>query len=386
MRNFILFIIAIFVISGCSTSKKYLEKGMYDTAVRKSVSKLRKKPSSKKNIIVLEKAYGLANGLENDRIKFLKQEGKPESWDEIFGLYSNLKDRQKLVKTVLPLNLEGRNINFPQVDYDAEVINAKKNAAEYYYIHAKKLMESNLKQDHREAYYELRRVKDFYANYLDTDVLMQKARENGISWVLVQPVNQSVYKLSPEYLNSLITVDLPKFNTEWLQYTEKNIYKNDYLINVAITIVDISAERIKEEQEIDSKKIEDGWDYFFDANGNVMKDTLGNDIKKPKYKTITCKVFKTFQHKVAHLEGNINYIDASSGQVLKSIPIAADNIFEHMSATALGDLEALTPEHKKIIGIKPLPFPTDQDMIAKATITFKDVISKAMYNNKYFLK
>ncbi|OFY75410.1 MAG: hypothetical protein A2265_05655, partial [Bacteroidetes bacterium RIFOXYA12_FULL_33_9] len=288
--------------------------------------------------------------------------------------------------TVLPLNLEGKNINFPQIDYDAEVINAKKNAAEYYYIHAQKLMESNLKDDQRAAYYELKRVKDFYANYRETDVLMQKARENGLSWVLVQPVNKSVYKLSDEYLKSLITVDLPQFNTEWLQYTEKNIYKNDYVINVAINIVEISAERIKEEQEIDTKKVEDGWDYYLDANGNVMKDSLGNDIKKPKYKTITCKVFKTIQNKVAHLEGSINYIDASTGQILKSLPIAADNVFDHLSATALGDLAALTTDHKKIIGLKPLPFPTDQDMIAQATITFKDVISKALYNNKYFLK
>lgn len=386
MRNFILFIAAIFIITGCSTSKKYLEKGMYDMAVRKAVTKLRKKPSSKKNIMVLDKAYPLANGIDNDRIKYLKQEGKPENWDEIFSLYSNLKDRQKLVKTVLPLNLEGKNINYPQIDYDNEVINAKKNAAEYYYIHAQKLMESNLKADQRAAYYELRRVKDFYANYRDTDVLMQKARENGISWVLVQPVNKSIYKLSDEYLKSLITVDLPQFNTEWLQYTEKNIYKNDYVINVAINIVDISAERVKEEQEIDSKQIEDGWDYYLDANGNVMKDSLGNDIKKPKYKNITCKVFKTIQNKVAHLEGSINYIDAATGQILKSVPIAADNVFDHLSATALGDLAALTAEHKKIIGLKPLPFPTDQDMISQATITFKDVISKALYNNKYFLK
>jgi hypothetical protein len=355
-------------------------------AVRKSVEKLRKKPSSKKNIIVLDKAYPLANGIDNDRIKYLKQEGKPENWDEIFCHYSDLADRQKLVKTVLPLNLEGKNINYPQIDYNAEVINAKRNAAEYYYAHAQNLMRKNTKQDYRDAYYDLKRVKDFYSNYENTDVLIQKCKEMGISWVLVQPVNKSIYKLTNEYLQSLITVDLPRFNTEWLQYTEKNIYQNDYFINVTINKVEISAERVKEEQEIDSKQIQDGWDYFLDAKGNVMKDSLGNDIKKPKMKTITCKVYKTFQNKVAHLEGSVIFINALNGQVLKTVPIAADNVFDNLSATALGDLNAVTAEHKKIIGLKPLPFPRNEDMIQQATITFKQVISNALNENKYFLK
>ena len=386
MKNFILLLVSVFLFASCSTSKKYLEKGNYDMAVRKSVEKLRKKPSSKKNIVVLDKAYPLANNIDKDRINYLKQEGKPENWDEIFGLYSNLADRQKLVKTVLPLNLEGKNINYPQIDYNAEVINAKRNAAEYYYAHAQKLMQKNTKQDYREAYYDFKRVKDFYANYENTDVLIQKCKEMGISWVLVQPVNKSIYKLTNDYLQSLITVDLPKFNTEWLQYTEKNIYQNDYFINVTINKVEISAERVKEEQEIDSKEITDGWDYFLDSKGNVLKDSAGNDIKKQKYKPITCKVYKTFQNKVAHLEGSVIFTNALNGQVLKTVPISADNVFDNLSATALGDLNAVTPEHKKIIGLKPVPFPRNEDMIQQATITFKQVISNALNDNKYFLK
>ena len=386
MKNFILLLVSVFLFASCSTSKKYLERGNYDMAVRKSVEKLRKKPSSKKNIVVLDKAYPLANNIDKDRINYLKQEGKPENWDEIFGLYSNLADRQKIVKTVLPLNLEGKNINYPQVDYNAEVINAKRNAAEYYYAHAQSLIQKNTKQDYREAYYDLKRVKDFYSNYENTDVLIQKCKEMGISWVLVQPVNKSIYKLTNDYLQSLITVDLPRFNTEWLQYTEKNIYQNDYFINVTISKVDFSPEKLSEEVEIDTKEIQDGWDYYIDSKGNVMKDSLGNDIKKPKYKTISCKIFTTKQFKLVHLEGSVQYINAQNGQILKSVPIAADNVFENLFAIANGDMNALKPEHKKILGLKIMPFPKDDDMISQATITFKQVIANALNDNKYFLK
>lgn len=387
-KSVLIFIcISAILLSSCSSSKKYFAKGMYDTAVQKAVKKIRKKPNHAKSIEILEKAYPLANEKNTDRINFLKKEGKPDVWDEIYKNYSILKDRQSLVKTVLPLSYNGRTISFPIIDYDNEIIAAKKNAAEYFYVHAQKLLESNDKIKIREAYYEFKKVKNFYPDYKDVDPMIEKAKQLGLSWVYVYHENNTIIKLPPDYMDNLINVDLPKFNSEWVQYTNQKIYSNvDYKIKMNLTIIDISPERIKEDVVFDKKEVEDGWDYFLDSKGNVMKDSLGNDIKKPKYKTITCKVTKSTMTKAAHIEGKLEYINANTGQVLKTVPVAADNFFNHIWSVANGDLAALSPENKKYLGIKPVPFPPDINMILDAGNNLKGVINSALNDNKYFLK
>lgn len=387
-RLLIVFIcISAILLSSCSSSKKYFEKGMYDTAVQKAVKKIRKKQDHAKSIEILEKAYPLANEKNTERINFLKKEGKPDVWDEIYKNYSLLKDRQSLVKTVLPLNLNGREITFPIVDYDNEIIVAKKNAAEYFYVHAQKLLETNDKIKIRDAYYEFKKVKSFYPDYKDVDPMIDKAKQLGLSWVYVFTENNTIIKLPPDFMDNLINVDLPKFNSEWVQYTNQNIYSNiDYKIKMNLTIIDISPEKIKEDVALDTKEIEDGWDYYLDSKGNVMKDSLGNDIKKPKYKTITCKVTKSMMTKAAHIEGKLEYIQANTGQVIKTVPVAADNFFNHIWSVAIGDVNALSPENKKYLGIKPVPFPPDINMILDAGNNLKGVINKALNDNKYFLK
>jgi hypothetical protein len=372
---------------GCSPSKKYFGKGMYDAAVKASVKKLRKNSGNKKNILILEKAYPLAKEQDMERISFLKKEGRPDIWDEVFNHYTAMKVRQELVKTVIPLNVDGRTVTFPVVDFDAEMINAKKNAAEYFYVHASKLMETNNKSDIRQAYNEFKQVKAYYPSYQDVDAKISKARELGISWVFVSVENLSPYKLSPEFLKELININLPQYNSEWVHYTDQNIYKNvDYYTKIKFKTIDVSPERIKEEQNIETKEIQDGWDYYLDSKGNVMKDSLGNDIKKPKYKTITCKITRTFQSKAALVHGTVDYIEASTNQVLKSVPVVAENKFDHTWAVATGDLNALSENSKKLLSSKPLPFPTDGDMMSQASATLKSVISKAFSDNKYFLK
>ncbi|OFX20198.1 MAG: hypothetical protein A2033_19270 [Bacteroidetes bacterium GWA2_31_9] len=379
--------ISAIYLTSCSSSKKYFEKGMYDSAVQKAVKKIRKKQDHAKSIEILEKAYPLANEKNIDRINFLKKEGKPDVWDEVYKNYSLLKDRQNLVKTVLPLNLNGRTITFQTVDYDNEIIAAKKNAAEYFYVHAQKLLETNDKIKIREAYYEFKKVKNLYPDYKDVDPMIDKAKQLGLSWVFVYTENNTIIKLPPDFMDNLINVDLPKYNSEWVQYTNQNIYSNiDYKIKMNLTIIDISPEKIKEDVTLDKKEIEDGWDYYLDSKGNVMKDSLGNDIKKPKYKTITCKVTKSMMTKAAHIEGKLEYIQASTGQVIKTVPVAADNFFNHIWAVAIGDIDALSPENKKYLGIKPIPFPPDINMILDAGNNLKGVINKALNDNKYFLK
>jgi len=85
-RNFYL----NYPLAGCGSSKKQLEKGNYDAAIQKAVKDLRKDPKDTKQIDILNQAYKIANEQDNERVRMLKMEGKPNSWDEIYLVYKAL--------------------------------------------------------------------------------------------------------------------------------------------------------------------------------------------------------------------------------------------------------------------------------------------------------
>ncbi|MBU0765393.1 MAG: hypothetical protein KJ607_11225, partial [Bacteroidetes bacterium] len=355
---------------------------------RIAVKKIRKNPINQKEIANLDKAYKLANDQDLNRIKFLRQEGNPDIWKEVFDRYSSLKARQELVKTVLPLQQTGNFINYPMVDYDKEIIAAKKNAAEYFYVHGQKLLEQGDKLSARQAYDNFQDVKEFYSDYRDIDKMIAEALAKGTSRVLVNVKNESMIKITREFEETVLNLDYTRLNSRWIEYyNEENRAINfDYLVNVRIGLIDILPEKILEEHITETKEVEDGWEYVLDQNGNVAKDSLGNDIKKPKFKIISCKVMKTKQTKVAHIEGKIDYVEKFTGKTLRTSPIAADNIFEHVSAMAVGDINALSEESKKIVGIKPLPFPPDLDMIHQAAGMLRLSVMDVLVNNKSLIK
>ncbi|MBP1667447.1 MAG: hypothetical protein H6Q23_2307 [Bacteroidetes bacterium] len=125
-RNLLVILALSVMLSGCGSSKKQLERGNYDAAIAEAVRQLRKDADDSKQIATLERSYGIANEQDLERIRFLKIEGRPQNYDEIYQTYKRLADRQLLVRTVLPLKDGGRTIEFPYVDYMQEMISAKK--------------------------------------------------------------------------------------------------------------------------------------------------------------------------------------------------------------------------------------------------------------------
>ncbi|OFX32872.1 MAG: hypothetical protein A2X08_00430 [Bacteroidetes bacterium GWA2_32_17] len=387
MNKFIVILLTVFIATGCVTSKKLYQKGRYDQALRKSVKKLRGNPEKTKEINILEKAFNSANEANNNRIKYLKTEGKPESWNEIFSNYSFLKDRQELVRTVLPLKDGSRVIDFPIIDYDNEIVNAKKNAAEYFYVHAKNLLSSNNRFKARDAYFELKKVKEYYNTYQDVDKYIEQARYMGITKVLLKFDNNTIIKLPPQYSKELLDFNTTRLNSEWVNYYVKSENMNfDNIVNVNLKIIDISPEKLKEKESVQTKTIQDGTEYQLDQHNNVIKDSLGNPIKIPRMVNISCKVLEILQQKAAHLEGQLEYSDNSDKSLITSKLIASDFFFENRVVTANGDLRALDNETAKLIGKPPLPFPDNIQMVMGATDVFKKVMIDALIENKYIIK
>ena len=389
MKNLLPFVFILAIIfTGCGSSKKQLQKGNYDAAIAKAVKQLRKDPSDIKQIEILERSYQVANDQDNERIKFLKMEGKPNNWDNIYLVYKSLSDRQSLVKTVTPLNKNGQTVDFPYVDYMSEMVIAKRKAADFYYAHGNELMKSGLKDSYRQAYDEFVRAKDYVGDYEGIDTKIRDSKELGMSRVFVSIQNNSMIKFPQEFEQDLLALDLPALNSEWVEYHTQNLNKNtkyDFYVDVTIKNVAVSPDQTLQKDTVVKKEVEDGYSYMLDKKGNVMKDTLGNDIKMKKFKTLQCALVESYQRKACRIDGDVEVIQTNPDKVLKKDPIFAQSNFEFVSSRALGDLQALNAQQLEKTKTAPVPFPTDIDMVIRCSEGLKAAIRGAIQNNKRYI-
>lgn len=387
-RIMFLMISAVLVMVGCGSPKRHMESGNYEAAIIKAVEKLRKNRNDAKTIDILDTSYRIALEQDNERIRFLRMENKPDNWDEIFIIYNKLNDRQSHVRTVLPLQSGGKSVDFPYVDYMEEMIAAKKRAADYYFAHGQTLLNSQTREGYRQAYYEFVRAKQYAGDYTNIDNLINEARKMGISRVLVKIFNNSHLNFPPEFEADLLALNLPRLNSEWVEYHSIVVDENinfDYVVSVNIRQIGVSPDNIFQRDTLIKKNIEDGYQYRLDARGNVMKDTLGNDIKVAKYRSVQCALIETVQHKECRIDGDVEIMAVNPAQVFKKDPLTANSFFDYVSARAIGDLEALSPAQKASLNSKPAPFPSDMEMVIRCTEALKTGIRVAMEQNRRFI-
>lgn len=388
MKNIYLLIIFLFLFLGCRTSKKYLQKGEYHTAVKLAVKKLQKNRTSKDDIEVLSIAYPQANQKDKDRINYLNTEGQANRWDEIYTIYSRLKNRQEYVKTILPISQGSNNLNLEMTNYDQKISDSKKKAAEYYHAHAKSLMLNSDKSANRKAYNELKRIKELFSSYKDTDRLLQIAREKGTSKAAIVLENNSRTNLPKQFYEEMLSLNTQKIDKFWVKYdvpTQNNQTKYDYDVVINLKAIYVSPEKMSDKTFREERTISDGWDYVLDQNGNVVKDSLGNDIKEERFITIYCDVLEQYQLKTARIEGKVEYYENATKKRLRSEPILSEHVFENVVIRTKGDMRALSPETKRRTGGVLVEFPPNIFMINEAGKTLKQIIQNVLVSNKRLL-
>lgn len=391
MKKILLFTFVAIIVSSCGSTNKKLQRGDYDGIITKTVKKLIKNPNNSENIEMLDKAYKLANDRDIERIKYLKTENNPNNYDEIFRRYESLKARQTRVKPVLPLNLNGQTINYPYVDYDSELVAAKRKAAEYYYQNAQKLMNNTDKESYRRAHMELILAQQYSGDaFPGLNEMIIEARRKGISRVIVEVKTSDRILVAPEFRDELLTFNTQGLNTDWVEYHFRHIndeIEYDYAVLVNILDIAITPEEVKTTDQVFKKEVKDGFDYALDANGNVMRDTSGNDIKINKYKTLTCTLIETYQKKTATFRGQVEIVELfPMRKLLVKEPIGAENVFEHTSARAVGDEGALDGVARQKMQNEYMTFPPDAVMIFNTAETLKPAIRDALYNNRHLIR
>lgn len=378
--------LAVIAFFSCTSSTKLLQKGYYDSAIARSVQELKEKPDNKKEITVLAKAYKLANELDNERIKFLKQSKEPQVWEEIYAGYSRLKSRQDMVKPLDESILQA--INFTPVDYDQDIIDSKRKAADFLFGRGKTLLAKNDRLDAREAYACFSKVKEYLPAFTGIDDKINEAYARGITYAYFKIQNTSTKALPRLFEEDLLKISMEGIHNDWVNFNTRydNRIKYDYTIILNIRKIEVTPELMASSDFVESKEVEDGWEYVLDAKGNVTKDSAGNDCKRTKHKTIKGYVTKFSLGKNATVSGTLDFFDNSSGQVVKTDPVSADSKFEFIYASVKGDQDALTPETRKMIGLKITPFPNNEEMIFRTSEALKQLAKNIISANQQLLQ
>ena len=359
-------LLLITILFGCSPVKKINDNvisGEFDKAINKTISEL-KKTKNKKKIIqyesILLDIYNRSVVNSKDLIQRLKRDGNPEYFDDIFYEYNKLIEREKKLK-----NISNERLKFKFENYDSELIFYRYKASDYLLNISKNLILNDNKYDYRNAYDFLMIIESINPNYLETRSLINLCLLKGSDKILLNIINDSKSIIQKEFENDLLNINSYDLNSRWESfYTKNNPFEGnyDYYIDLSFKSFIVSPERIVEKEGVREKNIVDGWKYQLDSDGNVKKDSLGNDIKVDKIVTISAKTIEFFQSKSARVLAEVRYSN-SQKNIIDKFPLESEFWFRNTYLEFLGDIRALTKKDKKLSKNIFIPFPSDEILI-----------------------
>lgn len=393
MKKVITSLSLLFVLISCSSVKntqKAINNGNYNKAITIAIDNLKKNKTKKGNqpyVIMLQDAFAKATAKDLDRIAFLKKDKNPENLEEIFVLYNDLKDRQEVIKPLLPLPILNKNkhAKFVLKNYDDAIINSKNKLSDYLYVKAKQLFDRNNKLDYRRAYDDLVYLEKINSNFKDVRDLMSIAQQKGVDFVLVSMKNETEKVIPKRLEEDLLNFDTYGLNDLWTTYHNKkdaNI-NYDFGLELNLRTIQVSPEHVREKQIIKEKQIVDGFKYLLDDKGNQIKDSLGKKIKVDNLVNVRCEFYQFTQFKSARVVGQVKYVNFYTQQTLQVYPIESQFIFEHIYGRFDGDKRALEESLLDLLVLKAISFPTNEQIIYDTGNDLKNQLKAIITRNKF---
>lgn len=393
MKRFLLLSVLVSVLVSCSAKKQMesaISNGNYDQAINEALRKLENKKDKKRKqdyIVLLEDAYYKVLEEDLQHINHLKKDGNPEQYKTIYTIYTDLEARQNAIKRLLPLKINGKTLNLEFNDYSSEIVDYRYKTSDYLIGQGLTMLDSEVKYNARKAYDIFSYIERINPNFEETRSLMDEAHLKGTDYVYVSVLNET-QQIIPQQLEA----DLVDFNTYglnqfWTVYhsnTDETI-DYDFAMQLRLKRINITPERINERQQLRERQVVDGWKYQLGRDGNVMKDSLGNDIKIDKIINVRARFVEVIQTKSAQVIADIAYTDLKQNQIIDNFTIDSGFVFENVFGRFRGDRRALNNNDRNLLRQQHIQFPSDAQMVFDTgedlKLKLKDIISTYRLNS-----
>jgi hypothetical protein len=391
MKKAVLMLILATVFVACSSvkrSQKELNRGNYVEAMNLAIKKLQKDKTNKRSkdlIPILEDAFAKYTEESLNRIAFLERENSPVSKREIFNLYSRLDQIQNSIRPLLPLYRFGGEAQFQMNDYSHHLIEAKGEYATFLYDRAQSLMATGDKMQYRNAHKTLNELQKLSPHFRDTDQLLREAHYNGTDYVFVELKNATNLIIPQRLERDLLDFNTYRLDDFWTEYHSINRRDIDYDFEVLLQFRDImiSPERVHEREVRLEREILDGYTYEIDRNGNYGLDSQGTRKRIDRYVVVKGTLYETTQTKAIAVNGMVDYYDVKRRQLMNSHPLETEFIFENIFATFKGDERVLNSDERRLLRNRPVPFPSNEQMLFDASSEIKNRLSAILKRNKF---
>lgn len=374
----------LFLITGCTNVQKLIDRGDYDQAIHKLVSKMAGKKNKKhEDVLALEYAFQKAQDRDIRLERALRNEGEQANWSKIYNVHVKISDRQNLIEPLLPLQTsEAYEASFKFINIDELRKESKKNTADFYYQSALQLIDesrrSGDKKSAKEAYDYLLKIDGLFNQYKDKEQLKKVAYNLGLQHYLVR-ISNKTRSIIPEHVErEVLSFSLDHLNKNYKSFDvipeEGTFY--DYYIEIDLNQLEFSPEREKT-RVYDDQHEEESEETVKDSKGRPVKDSLGKVIKEKVITKYISTVEEVTQLKTVQLGGRIEYINGRSGDVEFSKPLQVEGIFENKFARLIkGDRDHVSDDCRTKLKGRALPFPSNEELLLDASEKMKKLVSK----------
>jgi hypothetical protein len=385
-------LLALFILvtaCGIKQTRELLTSGDYDAVVRNSVDGLQGNKNAKGKqdyVYLLEEAFAKAKERDLNEINAMFKDANPRNLEKIYNTYVQLNFRQEQIRPLLPLKLlkEGREAKFNFDDYTDQIVSSKNALSKYLYDNSKALLVTKDKLTIRRAYDDLMYLESLNPGFKDTAKLIDEAKAKGTDYVSVYTKNETNLVIPIRLEKDLLDFSTYGLNDKWTVYHSNRVKGIDYDYGLIVNFRDIkiSPEQVKEKQFDKEKQIKDGQKNLVDAQGHVVKDSLGHPIKVDNMKTIKVSIYEFSQTKACQVTAKVDYINFKTNQLLETFPLASEFVFSNVYANYRGDKRACEDSYYANFDRKVLPFPSNEQMILDSGNDLKAKLKDIIINHK----
>lgn len=392
MRKTTSLLLLFLIITSCGVkqTRNLLTSGDYDGAIDNAVDGLRGNKNAKGKqdyVYLLEEAFAKAKERDLSAINIWFKDANPQNLEKIYSTYVQLNNRQNQIRPLLPLKLlkEGRDAIFPFDDYTDQIVSSKNALSKYLYDNSKALLINKDKMVIRRAYDDLVYLESINPGFKDVDKLTEEAKFKGTDFVSVYTKNETNLVIPVRLQDDLLDFSTYGLNDKWTVYHSNRQKGIDYDYGLVVNFreINISPEQVKEKQFDKEKLIKDGVKNLLDANGHIVKDSLGNPIKVDNMKTVRISIYEFSQVKSCQVTAKVDYINFKTNQLIETFPMASEFVFSNMYSKYKGDKRACENTYYSNFDKRPVPFPSNEQMVFDTGNDLKAKLKDIIVRNKF---